>query len=802
MKTIKFIQKKRCRLPGLAVLIITAIIAVGINIPRCAGNKTKPQVAENEDKTLSPYFFVKSDDPEQDQLPLKQTSADVNIAGVIADVIVSQVYVNEGKVPLEAIYVFPASTRAAVYAMKMKIGERTLIAKIEEREKARQDYEQAKNDGKSASLLEQQRPNVFQMNVANIMPGDKITVELKYTELLIPEDGIYEFVYPTVVGPRYSETPVLTASTSDKWVANPYLHEGESPPYTFDIAATINSGIPVKNVTCPSHNVNINFDGPSTAILKLDPAEKNGGNRDFIVQYRLTGNQIESGLILYKGKDENFFLAMLQPPKRVSIEQIPPREYVFIVDVSGSMHGYPLDISKKLLRDLIGKLRPVDKFNVILFAGTSSKMAPKSIPATQENITKAIDVIDKQQGGGGTRLLPALKSAFDMAEEEQYSRTIIIATDGYVSVEKEAFDLIRNSLSNANVFAFGIGTGVNRYIIEGMARVGQGEPFVITKQDEASAQAEKFRKYIASPVLTGIKVNYGGFNVYDVEPLTIPDVFAERPVVIYGKWKGTPSGTISLKGTTGSDDYLASIDVGKENPEASNSALRYLWARNRIAMLDDYNNLSVDDERVKEVTNLGLKYNLLTAYTSFVAIDNKVRNKDGEIVSVKQPLPLPEGVSNYAVGGSYGAKGYGGMGGVTRCKKSAEASPAYNYQISTAERSVSEETISSDADGSTMVIAEKMPEFQGGEKKMKEFLEKHIQYPEEEKRKGIHGVVYVSFVVDENGKIIKVKVAKGVSEGLDKEAMRVVKMMPVWIPGERSGKARSMSYVLPVVFKI
>ena len=152
------------------------------------------QPGENPDKTLSPYFFVRSDDPEVDRLPLRSTSARVRISGVIADVVVTQVYKNEGKKPLEAIYVFPASTRAAVYGMKMTIGERTILAKIRTREKARQEYEQAKNSGKSASLLEQHRPNVFQMNVANILPSDIIKVELRYTELLIPTDAVYEFV--------------------------------------------------------------------------------------------------------------------------------------------------------------------------------------------------------------------------------------------------------------------------------------------------------------------------------------------------------------------------------------------------------------------------------------------------------------------------------------------------------------------------------------------------------------------------------------------------------------------------------
>ena len=611
---------------------------------------TPAQGPEEADRTLSPYFLVKSEDAEVDALPLKSTSAHVNVAGVIADVVVTQVYQNEGKRTLEAIYVFPGSTRAAVYGMKMTIGERTIVAQIKERERARREYEQARQEGRSASLLEQQRPNVFQMNVANILPGDTIKVELRYTELLVPTGGIYEFVYPTVVGPRYSNQPAAAAPPSEMWVQNPYLRQGEPPTYSFHLSANLTAGLPIAEITCPSHKASIRY-GPSSASVTLDPSEKYGGNRDFILKYRLAGGKIQSGLLLYEGEREKFFLLMMQPSRRITASQIPPREYIFIVDVSGSMHGFPLEISKNLLKDLIGNLRPKDRFNVLLFAGGSSLMSERSLPATPENIARAIQVIESQQGGGGTELLPALKRALALPKMEGTSRTMVIATDGYVTVEEEAFDLIRNHLGDANMFAFGIGSAVNRLLIEGMARVGMGEPFIITKPEGAGSQANRFREMIQSPALTHIRVDFAGFGVYEVEPPSIPDVLAERPVIVFGKWRGRPQGEIILRGLTGGHPYQEKIEVRGEKSLPANSALRYLWARHRIAVLSDYNHLRPDDKRVKEVTRLGLSYNLLTAYTSFVAIDTQVRLVDGKPVTVKQPLPLPEGVSDYAVGG-------------------------------------------------------------------------------------------------------------------------------------------------------
>jgi Ca-activated chloride channel homolog len=598
-----------------------------------------------EEKVLSPYFFVQSKDPSLDPFPLLETKAKVDIAGVIAEIELTQVYKNEGKRTIEAIYVFPLGTKSAIHAMRMKIGSRVIEAKIEERAAAQRIYEQAKEEGKVASLLEQERPNVFQMKVANIMPGDRIEVQVSYTELLVPEKGIYEFVFPTVVGPRYTERKEQSAPESDKWVKTPYLHEGKEAPYTFDIAAQIRAGIPLGRVWVPSHKVTIQK-SRDMAEINLAPDEKKGGNKDFILRYTLQGEQIQSGLLLYPGKDGNYFLLMLQPPKRVTAQEVPSREYVFIVDVSGSMYGFPLEVSKTLIKGIIQGLRQKDYFNIIFFSGGSEVLSPRPLAATAENKGKALAMLEGQQGGGGTRLLPALQQALALEKREGLSRIVVISTDGYVDVEKESFDLIRKNLNKANFFAFGIGTSVNRFLIEGMARAGKGEPFVVSTQKEAAQTAERFAAYVKAPLLTDIKVTFQGFDASDVEPPTLPDLFAQRPLIIFGKYRDA-GGTILVKGKTASGDYKKSIPVSPQMADEGNLALQYLWARERIARLDDYGKLGVDVK--EEVTKLGLRFHLMTQYTSFVAVDTIVRDT-GEVVTVKQPLPLPEGVSDYAVG--------------------------------------------------------------------------------------------------------------------------------------------------------
>jgi Ca-activated chloride channel family protein len=600
---------------------------------------------EEKEKILSPYFFVQSDDASLDPFPLLETRAEVNIAGVIAEIELTQAYKNEGKRTIEAIYVFPLGTKSAIHAVRMRIGTRIIEAKIEERAMAKLIYERAKQEGKVASLLEQQRPNVFQMKVANIMPGDVIDVIVNYTELLVPEDGRYEFVFPTVVGPRYCEKEEKGAKDHDTWVKTPYLHEGEESPYRFDIKVNIRTGISLGNVWVPSHKAKVR-QHMDEAEINLSPEEENGGNRDFILRYTLGGGSIQSGLLLYPGEEEKFFLLMVQPPEKVTLDAVPPREYVFIVDVSGSMHGFPLEVSKALIKEIIGNLRGKDYFNILFFAGGSKVLSPHPLPATEENKGKAFVMLEEQRGGGGTRILPALKRSLSLEKREGLSRIVVIATDGYVAVEKEVFDLMREHLNEANFFPFGIGKGVNRYLIEGMARVGRGEPFVASNREEALKVAERFLDYIQSPLLTDIKVEFQGFDAYEVEPLSLPDLFAQRPLILFGKYRNA-EGKLRVRGKTVSGDYERVIEVAPSREDGNNRALKYLWARERIARLSDYGRVGAKVE--EEVKKLGLKYHLMTQYTSFVAVDTIVRNT-GELVTVKQPLPLPQGVSDYAVG--------------------------------------------------------------------------------------------------------------------------------------------------------
>jgi Ca-activated chloride channel family protein len=611
-----------------------------------------PVLADAPSKTLSPYFLVESGDESPELFPLKRTTVEAVINGVIADVKVTQDYTNMGGRPINARYVFPASTRAAVHGMRMTIGEDVVVAQIKERQTAKQTFQTAKAAGKSASLLEQQRPNVFTMDVANIMPGKNVTIELHYSELLIPETGQYRFVYPTVAGPRYSTVSEAVADDRDQWIENPYLTADQKPASQLHLAITLASGLPLQRVACATHATDVRWESEAQAHITLADSELHGGNRDFILKYRLSGDQIHSGLMLHKGESENFFMLMVQPPERISQDAIPPREYIFIVDVSGSMHGFALDTAKTLIKELIGGLRPIDNFNVILFAGAAKVLAPACLPADPAHIAAALQHIDGAQGGGGTELHRAIKKGLALPRTSDRSRTMVVVTDGYIASEKEVFALVADNLNHSNLFAFGIGSSVNRYLIEGLANAGMGEPFVVTDPRSAGRAAKRFQDYIKAPLLTSINIDFGQFDAYDIEPQIVGDLFARRPLVICGKWRGAPQGTVAMTGYTGRGEYEQQYMVSPHAVSPGSSrALPYLWARTRLSRLADFASRDQDETTRAAVTRLGLNYNLLTEYTSFVAVHERVCNTTAPAKDMDQPLPMPHGVSNLAVAG-------------------------------------------------------------------------------------------------------------------------------------------------------
>ncbi|MEQ8469831.1 MAG: VIT domain-containing protein [Marinoscillum sp.] len=567
-------------------------------------------------------------------LPLHDFTVDAEISGPIADITLEQTFVNTFNVPLEVIYVFPASSRAAIYGLTMTIGDRMINAEIQQKYQARETYKKAVEDGYRTSLLEQTRPNVFQMRVGNIMPKDTIVVSLFYTEFIESNNGYYQFIVPTTIGQRYAgenrrgeAEPVITTYTSTS-----------QSPYPLNININLNSPVPISHVKSSSHKIDFDVMDTQNWAIILNPTERFSANRDFIFEYRLRGEQLESGALVNEGESENFFMLQIQPPQQVTYEDVPPREYLFVLDVSGSMQGFPMATAKDLLEELLEDLKPNDIFNIVPFEFASTKLFRTSQLATDDNIRKARRFMRMRMSSGGTNMTNAFRDVYRSISDEPISRSIILITDGQIEAEKRVLQEIRNNLYKANVFAFGIGLNVNRYLIESVASAGMGEAFIVTNSAYAREQATALARYIKRPALTNIRVDFTNNFVYDVSPPSLPDVLSERPITIYGKYEGELSEEIIITGVSGKSNYQKTITLA---PDASrqNAALTYLWARNRLKDIEEFGPEGLD--RQNAITQLGLQYNLLTDYTSFVAVDSEVANISNQLVSVAQPLARP-----------------------------------------------------------------------------------------------------------------------------------------------------------------
>jgi len=365
------------------------------------------------------------------------------------------------------------------------------------------------------------------------------------------------------------------------------------------------------------------------------------------------------GLILIS--QHIYFLLTVQPPARVEPAMTPPRDYLFVMDVSGSMEGFPLNVSKALLREMLLNLREQDTFNVLLFSGGNRVLFDAPAAATPENIAATLALFDAGNfGAGGTELLPALQRALAMPRAQNgASRSIIVMTDGYVDVEAEAYALVRENIGRANLFAFGIGKAVNRELIERLARAGRTEPVVVDNEKRAAAAAGELRKMIESPVLASVRVEFNGGGV-----INAPDVLAQRPMVMAGKWPAEidpAAQVIRISGQTGAGPWSAEINAsdGVTLEGQGQGTLALLWAREELNELEDLHALRVDAEKQKAaIVDLGLKYNLLTPFTSFVAVDLTPRLSEeaaAQAKKVTQALPLPQGVSERAIGASENA---------------------------------------------------------------------------------------------------------------------------------------------------
>ncbi|PYS74739.1 MAG: hypothetical protein DMF73_02870, partial [Acidobacteria bacterium] len=596
--------------------------------------------------------------------PLKHTDVKAQISGFLSRVTINQEFENPFKEKIEAVYTFPLPQNAAVDDMTMLVGDRTVRGKILRREQAEAVYEAAKNNGQTASLLNQERPNIFTQSVANILPGEQIKITISYVETLKYEDGSYEFVFPMVVGPRYVPgspagaqgdgfAPDTERVPDGSRVTPQPAPEGMRAGHDVSLQISLDAGVPIDGLTSKTHDVNIERPDDHRAQVTLKDFATIP-NRDFILRYDVAGAKISDAVLTHSTGMGGFFTLILQPPERVTVEDVTPKELVFVLDTSGSMSGFPIEKAKETMKLALDNLYPYDTFNLITFSGDEHILFPEPVPATKENLAKAQAFLETRQGGGGTEMMKAIKASMDPSDRQDHVRVVCFMTDGYVGNDMEIIGEVQKH-PNARVFAFGIGGSVNRFLLDNMAKYGRGEVEYVALNDDGSAAARRFYERVRSPLLTDISIDWNGLAVSDVYPKGVPDLFGAKPVILTGRYSGNGRGTIRLKGKMSGRDFVREIPIDFSSPQ-THDVLATLWARTRVddLMSQDFNGAqrgAMKEDVKQSIVQLGLDYRLMTQFTSFVAVEEMIVTDGGQPRRIDVPVEVPEGVNRQMVYG-------------------------------------------------------------------------------------------------------------------------------------------------------
>jgi len=644
--------QKRPSQNRLRALLPVACLAAGLAVSPVATAAPSPQ---QEMMTPAPRRDVVLPHPDNfagSPFLLKHTDVRATVTGPVAHVEVTQSWENPNTFAVDGLYIFPLPENAAVNNMSLRIGERLIQGRMHRREEARAIYEQARRQGQVAGLLDQERPNVFVQRVANIMPGVRIEVILAMDHEVPCESGTCEYVFPMVVGPRF-----VPARQADPGLINPpVVEEGSSTGQTLSLSVDLRAGVPVSDLRSPSHRVILTREDESRARAVLAEGEASRLNRDFRLQWRVGSQRPELGILSWRDpsheNDFGVFTLILQPPAETAPGDAAPRELVFVLDCSGSMNGVPLEASKNVVRQALRSVRPQDTFQIIRFSENASGLGPAPLTPTPENIRRALAYLDSLQGQGGTEMIAGIRAALSRPTDPDRLRIVAFLTDGYIGNEREILAEVRRTIAAARLFSFGIGSSVNRYLLEGLAEEGRGAAAFLGPRETADDMVTRFIRRIETPVLTDIRITLEDLEVTDLEPAKIPDLFAGQSVLIHGRYNRPQTGVVIVEGRRrGRFETLRQVAVLPETNE-ENEALGRLWARARIHRL----NRQLHDgprEDVKEmIVQIGLRHRLMTAWTSLVAVDSVVSNPYGPASQVIVPVEMPEDVSYEGVFGA------------------------------------------------------------------------------------------------------------------------------------------------------
>ena len=630
-------KRNPAKILGISAVAFLALIGVRALVSPVARQVSTPQystVQEPSPQVVPSLLNSKSgglygylDDGRVQTLPLQNTSVNAEISGNLSRVEVKQTFSNPNNQPLEATYQFPLPDDAAVDEMEIRIGDRIIRGNIKKKAEAQKIYQQAKQEGKTAGLLEQQRDNIFTQSLANIQPGETVEVVIRYTNTLQFIGSDYEFAFPLVVAERYEGGNV---SNNFNLLGSPAWAEDIAPTRSgkdIDINIEIDAGVAISGVQSPSHDISIQNTNSTTkvALTKQDIIP----NQDLILRYQIAGADTQATVLSQSNQQGGHFATYLIPAVDYQSDRIVPKDVVFLMDTSGSQRGAAIAQSKELMRQFISGLNENDTFNIINFSNSTQSLSDKPLANTRENRAKALAYVSKIDADGGTELMNGINTVINFpAAEDGRLRSIILLSDGLIGADEEVIGRIRDNLKPGNrLYSFGVGSSTNRFLLNRLAELGRGTVTILPPNEDAVKVAEKFYREINKPVVTNIEIEWiGEGEAPAIYPQKSPDLFASQPLVLYGRKEDARNGKLKITGTVaGGKPYERVLDVNFQQV-GGNNAIAQLWGRSRIKDLMNQMYGRETDEGIETVTNTALDYNLLSKYTAFVAVDEQNTN--------------------------------------------------------------------------------------------------------------------------------------------------------------------------------